>query len=512
MGRLLGGIALGIFFFGWGLSGAAEKTPLDDVAERIWFEARTAHFHTFSCGTTQEVARTAARLEQFAEAYAQLAGARAVASPPIVVMAFPDHASLEPFLPRYQGRAATLGGFFHRGSDENLIVLSLANGGAGSLETIFHEYTHLLLRHNERFWPLWLKEGMADIYATFEVTGERSARIGQPLPRYLRLLSSQTLIPLSQLFAVDHDSPEYNEQERQGVFYAESWLVTHYLMLGNNGARKPMFGQLTALLQQGMPADQAFTNAMRCSLPAMQQELMAYLKWGRFPWMNLAVNASLTGGKAMATRRLTPVETRFRLGDLLLRIGRLDEAEHCFAAARRIAPASPLAMEGLGLLAAERHQHQEAVQWLGDALKHGSSSFLAHYLFALEKLRLGAPSPNTYTRLEPETADQLRRELKASLALMPDFGPAQRLLGFIDIIQEGDLAEAEKHLQYAVALEPENESYVLTLAQAQLGNRHFQAARASLESLQKPYVATPIRKAAQELLRKLDGKESSSGP
>jgi len=494
------------------LSGAAELTQLDEVAQRGWFEARTAHFHTFSCGATQEIARTAARLEQFAEAYAQLAGARAVASPPIVVMAFPDQATLDPFLPRYQGKPASLGGFFRRGSDENLIVLSLANGGTGSLETIFHEYTHLLLRHNERFWPLWLKEGMADIYGTFEVTGERSARIGRPMPRYLKLLTTQPLLPLSQLFAVEHDSPEYNEQERQGVFYAESWLLTHYLMLGNSGARKPLFGQLTTLLQQGMSPEQAFTNALRCSLPAMQQELAVYLKWGRFPSMNLTVNASLTGGKALVSRRLTPVETRFRLGNLLLRIGRLDEAEHCFAAARKIAPASPLAMEGLGLLAAERQQHQEAVQWLADALKHGSSSFLAPYLYALEKLRLGAPSPNTYTRLDPETADDLRRELKASLALMPDFGPAQRLLGFVEILQGGDLAEAEKHLQYAIALEPENESYVLTLAQAQLGNRRFQAARASLESLQKPYVATPIRKAAQALLQKMDGKDTSTGP
>ena len=47
--------------------------------------------------------------------------------------------------------------------------------GAESLQVIYHEFAHALLRHNERFWPMWLKEGMADIYSTFEVTGDHSA-------------------------------------------------------------------------------------------------------------------------------------------------------------------------------------------------------------------------------------------------------------------------------------------------------------------------------------------------
>src|SRR5215467_7771297 len=64
-----------------------------------WFEARTPHFHVYSCGPTQEVAKLVARLEQFREAYSLLAGVQAVASPPIIVLAFPDHESMQPFLP-----------------------------------------------------------------------------------------------------------------------------------------------------------------------------------------------------------------------------------------------------------------------------------------------------------------------------------------------------------------------------------------------------------------------------
>src|SRR5581483_7942556 len=115
--------------------------PDFSLLSKPWFEARTAHFRTFSCGGTQDVAKLTARLEQFRSAYEALAGSQAVASPPIEVLALPDHSALEHFVPLYQGQPMNLSGFFHRGSDENLIVLSLADSGAGALDTIFHEYT-----------------------------------------------------------------------------------------------------------------------------------------------------------------------------------------------------------------------------------------------------------------------------------------------------------------------------------------------------------------------------------
>src|SRR5579872_1408137 len=213
-------IVLVLTLLGFTASTAFAQSDTNPLVQRHWFETRTAHFHIYSCGATQETFRLSARLEQFRGAYSQLAGTQAVASPPIIVMAFPDHASMEPFLPLYQGKPLNLAGFFHRGSDENLIVLSLSGANSSSMPVIFHEYTHLLLRHNDRVWPLWLKEGMAEIYSTFEATG-RGARIGLPILHHLRLLRQEAFLPLGELFAVTHDSPQYNETEHQGIFYAE---------------------------------------------------------------------------------------------------------------------------------------------------------------------------------------------------------------------------------------------------------------------------------------------------
>jgi len=483
-----------------GLCPAQEPT----LIHRVWFELRTPHFQTYSCAPTQEVAGLAARLEQFHQAYAFLAGTQSVASPPIVVMAFPTHAALEPFLPTYQGQPANLAAFFARGSDENLIALSVANAGAiSSLEAVFHEYAHLLLRHNGHFWPMWLKEGMADIYSTFEVIGDRSVRIGQPVPIYLHLLSQQPLLPLRELFAVGRDSPEYNERDRQGIFYAESWLLTHYLMLGGNPWHKAHFGDLTRVLREGQSMEVAFTNVFRTPLPAMQKQLRDYLQRGRFEPLRLTVRASLYSPQAAATRGLTPVETCFRLGDELLRVGRATEAEVYFEQGRKIAPASPFPYEGLGMLAAERHEHATAVRLLQEAVRLGSRSYLTHYLYAREILELTAKAPETFTKLDPVQGDQVRSQLERSLALMPEFGPAHHLLGFFELLEGENLGNADEHLQRAIQLEPENEAYRLTLAQVQLARSDPTAARRTLELLRRPYVEAEVRTQAEEMLNSL---------
>ncbi len=483
-------------------SGAALPPGVELLIHRNWFEARTANFHLYSCGSTQEVARLAMRLEQFREAYSLLAGAQAVASPPIVVLAFPDPASLQPFLPLYHGRAADLAAFFHRGSDENLIVLALSKADAASLRVVFHEYTHLLLRHNQPYWPLWLSEGMAELYSTFEVKGNNRARIGLPIDRHVRLLADVPPWPLPNLFAVTRASTEYNERRYAGIFYAESWLLTHYLMLGGNSAHKANFRQVTPLLREGQSPEQAFTNAFHTTLPAMQAELARYLARDKFVPLELTLAATLKQSRAFLTRTLTPMEVCCRLGDELLHIRRLDAAESFFAQAERLAPTSPLPYEGLGLLAARRNHHSEAVNCFRQARKLGPLHFLAHFTYAREKYLLTAQD-SKLRALEPDAAAEIRAELQRSLALMPNFGPAHHLLGLFLFIQGEDLLGAERHIESAVQLEPENQSYLLALAQVQLARNDLVAARRTLEPLRLWYVDPEIRAHAEKMLNAL---------
>jgi tetratricopeptide (TPR) repeat protein len=489
----------------WALLAFAVAAPAqndDRLVHQHWFEARTAHFNIYSCGPTQEVARIGARLEQFHDAYSLLAGAQAVVSPSITVMAFPDHASMEPYLPLYNGKPANIAGFFRRNAEEDIIVLALNGTNDLSLDTIFHEYAHLLFRHNQNVWPVWLNEGMAEIYSTFECTGS-SVRIGLPIQHHLRRLKHDESMPLSELLNVKSDSPQYNEADRQGVFYAESWLLTHFLMNGDNLNFKSRFANYTTLLRNGQPPDKALAIALGVPLTTVESELRRYLERGDFQPLGYVLKTDLSAPRAMVTRPIGYAETAFRLGNELMRIDRLDDAQPFFEETKKLMPNSPLAYEGLGLLAAVREQHDEAAQLLKQALDHGSPSFRAHYVYAKELLHKTGDASGNYRRVDGALASEIRNELQKSIAYMPSFGPAQELAGFFELVQ-GDYGSAEGHLQRAIQLEPERQHYLIILAEAQMREHNLDAARRTLEPLTRSYVNPKLRDPAKELMGEMD--------
>ena len=482
--------------------GQSDDTP---VEQRPWFVAQTAHFNIYSCGSVQDTYRLAGQMEQFCRAYSLLAGKDAVESPPIIVLAFPDHDSMKPFLPLYNGQPGNIAGFFTRGSDENLIVLSLPSADSPDMDVIFHEYAHLLLRRNEEAWPLWLKEGMAEVYSTFKVLGNH-VEIARPIDRHLETLANEPLMPLDELFSVGRDSAQYNEATRQGMFYAESWLLTLYLMAGDSPILRERFAQYTPLLKQGESPVQAFTNALGVSLPTMQAELKRYAQAGRFTPIVLRLNGTIATPVTITSRRVTPVEILFRFGDEQLHIGRMDSAASWFKQAQQLAPASPLPYEGLALLAEEQDNAGEALSDLQQAAKLGPLSYVAHYVYAKEKYHETVHGENMYGRIEGDQAAEVRGELKKSIALMPSFGPAHELLGFFEMVQGDNLALSEQQLQYAIQLEPENQSYQFTLAQVQLSEHELDAARRTLQPLLLlPNVDPKLRASAQTLSQQING-------
>ena len=378
---------------------ASAQEETDSLTRQHWFEARTAHFNLYSCGTPQEVYKVVARLEQFRDAYGLLAGAQSLSSPPITVIAFPNHKAMEPFLPQYQGQAMSLSGFFKRSSDENLIVLALTGTNSESLDTIYHEFTHLLLRRNDGIWPVWLQEGMAEMYSTFESTG-RGVRFGKPIEWHLETLQHEELMPLKDLLSVTHDSPQYNERNYQGMFYAESWALTHFLMNGDDAALKARFRDYTPLLRLGQTPAQAFTNATATSpLPAIEADFRRYLTRGQFDSLSCRrfrgfVRAPpgchpphRSRGDLFPPRRRVAPHQSLRRRRILFHRSRKTRAQQPAFALRRV----------LGLLSAEREKPDGSHAPIAGSSARGSTSFLAHYVYAQEKFHLQGDSARAAT-------------------------------------------------------------------------------------------------------------------
>jgi len=141
---------------------------------------------------------------------------------------------------------------------------------------------------------------------------------------------------------------------------------------------------------------------------------------------------------------------------------------------------------------------------LKEAFQRGSASFLAHYVYAREKYQFTADAQDRYAPLQGDAAAEIRGELQKSLTLMPDFPSAHELLGFFELVQGENLAVAEQHLQRAFQLEPENLSYLFSLAQVQLRKKDLAAARRTLQPLLLPNVSPKLRIHAEEMIQGID--------
>src|SRR5262249_39306255 len=155
-----------------------------------------------------------------------------------------DDEAFKPFKPVYQGRPANVSGYFQSGADANFIAL---NGEIDTPTLIYHEFVHSLTKDTTLRLPAWASEGLAEFYSTFRAGSSGTmVDLGRPIDHHVVLLQQKPLIPLDTLLAVDQRSPYYSEESKQGIFYAQSWALMHYLMAGNGGARRLQLSQYLA--------------------------------------------------------------------------------------------------------------------------------------------------------------------------------------------------------------------------------------------------------------------------
>src|SRR5688572_25181861 len=357
-----------------------------------WRSVRTNNLFVIGNADPEKLRQVAAWLEFFHSAFARLVSRNVLdASVPTTVILFRDEASFAPFKPLYQGRPANVAGFFQPGDDVNYIAISLDASERDPFSTAFHEYVHLHLKDNVPGAPLWLNEGLAEFYGTMQFSGGE-ATLGVPLNHYIRLLREQEMLPLSTLFSIGTSSPHYNEQDKSGVFYGQSWALVHYLMLGGSGGsnRQEQFKRFLSQVSRGDAATRALEDSFGMSVAVLENELKAYLRRGEFSAMRIATAdpqayASYT---AMQRSSLTEGEANYYLGDLLFHINREADAERYFKQAIALEPSLLPAHAALGLIYVYQRRYADAKKHLQRATE-GQQSYLVHYLYAFVLSREG---------------------------------------------------------------------------------------------------------------------------
>lgn len=383
-----------------GLPGAKDK----------WIELRTPHFVFFSDSRESVVEELARDLEQLNATLGQIAPVLDSPVPTYIYM-FSSDRRFDPYKPLYGGKPAAVNGYFLPQADANYIALNGDTSYARPRETLFHEYTHYVMRNNFGTLPTWFNEGIAELYSTFLVeNGE--AKIGLAVREHVYWLRRHSLIPLRQLFTIDPHAAEYNEGERRGVFYAQSWALVHYLMIGNP-ERLP---QVKRYLAEEPLAETAFADAFGATAyETLESELTAYVRQTIFALQKLPAEPLPTG--ALASRQLDHPEVLYRLGDLLahqLDDRHADAVEH-FQAALAVQPDHALALSGMGYVAENEGRTDDALAFYERAAAAAPDHYLPAY-------RLGT------LLLAHEDARALGL-LTRSVEAAPRFGPAWIALG-----------------------------------------------------------------------------------
>lgn len=388
------------------------------AAEETWIKAVTDRFTILTTEGESVARKWAIELEQFRRGLQTAVPVPAERLRPVTVVLFRNARAMEPYVPLDDGKPAKIGGFFVRANDINTIMLSAARNAAETRRVIFHEAVHWHLSAREGYVPLWLGEGLAEVYATFELPNARSYVFGAAMEEHVALLREESLLPLPKLLGLGRDSLLYNEVTRSGIFYAQSWALVHYLLFGEQAPGRAAVQRYLELLPVVRSADDAFLAAFGADYATLEVRLRRYIAGGSY---HKHVYSRTTADIARMVRigLAGPADVALAKGSLLLGARSADEAEPHLARAAELAPLDPRPWELLGHVAVERKDFGTALSVLTKAAAAGSTSYLVFHNLAVSRLpELMQPwQPNV--PVDPQVMDEAAADFRRAIVLSP---------------------------------------------------------------------------------------------
>lgn len=451
------------------------------TAKETWTSVRSKNFFLVGNAGEKDIRQVALRMEQFREVFTHLFTGLKVDSPiPTTVVVFKNDESYRPFKLN-----ANNAGYFQPGPDINYIALRLgrdADAVADPYAIIFHEYTHLLVRATSGTTPLWFNEGLAEYYSTFSITDDQKVVVGKPIGGHVFLLRENKMLPLRTLFQVDSKSAYYNESEKQSIFYAESWALMHYLVLGKEGQRRPQLGKFIELVSANVAMEEAFTQAFATSFENMEKELRSYIQRDRYPVITANFANKVTYDNAMQSAVISEAEAQAYMGDLLLKSNRTN-CEQYLLKALSLDPNLAMANASLGLLRVRQGKEVEARQLLERAVDASSQNYLINYYYAFTLSREGHRDNDAVMGFAPETAAKMRAALNRAIQLRPDYPESYNLLAFVNLVTDTDIDQTLQMLKREIAKSPGRGDTIFMLAQIYMRKEDFTNARVLIDRL-----------------------------
>jgi len=498
--------------------------------EPKWVEVHSAHFSVLTDAGDKRGREVALRMEQMRAVFGLLIMKDKLKMPvPITVIALKSDKQYGMVAPAKQSMAA---GFYVPGSDRVYIVLNLFE--ADPWRSVAHPLAHYLLNYNYPPAQGWFDEGLAEYFGSIQI-GRQVEIGGDPelapewhedifdelrrdpnTPQSLtQLVSLPVWLSMVDLFTMKHDGSGAREGTHNTLYYAQSWMVVHYLVNKNKMPEAGMYFDL--VLNQKVPVEKAMVQAFDLSPEQMEEAVKTYFKslsglgialdQAKKPIGNpvdiqqpdhfaLPFDADDIG---MAVTSVKDEEARAVIDDVMARVPEhRDQALHDLQQLTADPKDNEAAHRGL----AWDHLRQKRYDAAADELEKATElnprdPWIWYYRSALKYQKAQA------TRQEMQGLANMMQDLRAVADWYPELADAYNMLAMARV-EGGGINSALEAQRQAIALAPRNVEYQFNLGQIYVAGKKWDLARGVFTRLK----AGPDRAAAAAAKQQLDDLET----
>lgn len=338
--------------------------PLAAAAE--WTTAASEHFEVFTTGGPGRARDALLYFERVHAFFGEVLKLVPAQSEKTQLLIFSNEREYRHMRPNESAIAYYGEGFDHR---DYIVMQSLTEE---AFPTVVHEYMHLLVRHSGSAFPIWLNEGLAEFYSTVTPLAGKMMVGRVPIDRLRHLNSSEALMPLERLFLVGHDSPEYNSARHAGLFYSQSWALTHMLLADERYRGHAV--EFLAKSATGVPSADALEAAYGKTLDEVFRDLRRYVRADRFTTFVADYRDSKVDD-VYATRADADFEATLAMGTLLAgRPERIEDARTMFRDLASLRPDDRHLAETMAYFELFQGTHANAVSAFARAVALGSDN------------------------------------------------------------------------------------------------------------------------------------------
>ena len=471
---------------------ANASTPID---ERDWIEVRSDNFKIYSVLGEERSTELLRHLEVMRKSLGDSSEQPTwQAGVPTVIVAVDNHDDYAAI-----GAPANSAGFFFSDLRENAIVIDDSDVASG-IQIILHEYAHYLNKQSGRIrYPRWYEEGNAE-YLSHSRLHEQAFEYAMTPRQHVATLHFTQWLPYSDVLETGNTATL--DQIEGAVFYAQSWLLVHYLRSRDSSERgiHDKLSIYTTAISKGRSHVEAFELAFAIDVEELEQELLQYYLDRQFSSRQVPADTALPGFRTRV-RELSRSEAQLVLAKMALRFENIDQAETWFDAVLADQDLRAHAEAGLGRVLGFRGETEAANKRFDNAIHLMAWDFVIWMDYAQYWAQRIAFAPDYTTR--EKYAAELLHALESALTINEATPELNSLMGYAHIAKgdRGGIAEAIGYLEAAADAAPHDQASRLLLANAYIYEGRLTEARDVAESvLRFEHESNAITNAAQQLL------------